>query len=60
QQTGRTDALWHIDLTDGAIHVEVSLSPRASGLTAALSWFGVPNRVRGTATFALEHDIDDL
>jgi Flp pilus assembly protein TadG len=60
QHAGRNDALWRVDVADGTIRVVVSLSPRTSSLTAALSWFGVPHRVSGTATFALEHDIDDL
>jgi Flp pilus assembly protein TadG len=60
QHAGRNDALWRVDVADGTIRVVVSLSPRTSGLTAALSWFGVPHRVSGSATFALEHDIDDL
>ena len=42
------------------IYVVVSLSPPTTGLSVTLSWFGVPHRVSGTATFALEHDIDDL
>ena len=60
QHAGRNDTLWRVEIANGTIRVVISLSPRTSGLTTALSWFDVPHRVSGSATFALEHDLDDL
>ena len=60
QSSGRSDATWRIHLDDDTVRVEVSITPRTSGISLALGWLGAPRDLSGSAVFALEHDIDDL